>query len=60
MPRILDACTMTSKPYWMTAGSDGTRIAPSEHRQPITAEQIKQAEAELQAIAARIREGVER
>lgn len=36
----------------------GTSIAPESARKPITAEQVAQAEADLDAKAARIREGV--
>jgi hypothetical protein len=36
-------------------GSEGTRIAPADKRQPITAEKIAQADAALAAAAQRIR-----
>ena len=46
---------MNTTAYWRQMGSGGTRIAPAEKRQPVTAEQIAQAEAELAVIAERIR-----
>lgn len=56
MKKVTYSAIANRRAYWENAGDSS--IAPESARKPIAAEVIAEAEAELEAIAARIRRRV--